>query len=75
MPCYDGREPSNPVLERHNSELASMLCEAMRVIESFKLESQVTPRVNNWWQQHKERDSTLSNEERLARINTLLKRG
>lgn len=57
MLCYDGRDNAGE-LRMHNSELASMLCEAMRVIESFKLESQVTQQVNDWWKEHKARDAS-----------------
>ncbi len=54
MPCYDGRRDNDT--DEHNSPLAQMLCQAMRVIEEFKLESQVTQEVNAWWREHKERD-------------------
>jgi hypothetical protein len=55
MPCYD--PPVNrPESDLHNSELAQMLCEVMRVIERNGLEPYVSRAVNDWWREHQERD-------------------
>lgn len=42
---------------KHNSELAEMLCELMARIEKVEgFETHVSPKILEWWEEHKERD-------------------
>jgi hypothetical protein len=62
MPCYDDRR-GDPVEEarmafnaRHNSPLAELLCEAMKIIAEAGAGSKCSTALYNWWEEHKKRD-------------------
>lgn len=74
MPCYQP-EPTYEEQKdsfykefKHNSELAEMLCELMARIEKVEgHESHVSPRILEWWEEHKERD-TMRLERKFSKI-------
>lgn len=61
MPCYDGRSlPSRAEAERewrHNNPVASLLCEAMKIITEQGVEWRTSPELKLWWHEHKIRDA------------------
>ncbi|QEP41953.1 hypothetical protein D5085_01625 [Ectothiorhodospiraceae bacterium BW-2] len=40
----------------HNSEISSLLCEAMQVLERHQMLIYTSPQLQKWWQEHKMRD-------------------
>lgn len=62
MPCYDERSEPRYVraeAERewvHNSPVAELLCEAMKVIEVQRVRPMLSLKLEKWWKDHQKRD-------------------
>jgi len=68
MPCYDSRNEAETPKEfakgldsfqnwqRHNSHLAQMLCFLCEVIERGGDMSKFPVDIQQWWEEHKDRD-------------------
>lgn len=62
MPCYDHRNEPEYVRKeareefRHNSDVAELLCEAMKIIKAGGLAGQCSPALGTWSLEHDLRD-------------------
>jgi hypothetical protein len=78
MPCYDGRENERQILCtyehedrirkdcRHNSDVAELLCWALKNmdgVERFELLTE-NRSLRIWWQEHQERDAAKRAKQR-----------
>lgn len=67
MPCHDSRDEPEYVRKEaleeftHNSPVASMLCEAMRIINNAGLQDLCSENLRKWSREHDERDNRRSN--------------
>lgn len=57
MPCYDPRDHEEKELQ--NSPLAEMLCDVLKRLSEKQI-TDLPEATQNWWQEHKVRDSKKS---------------